>query len=241
MKKVLFLAVIGMSLMMASCGFKSQTRKIVGDLTSYTALNENGDTLTGVRNGENQDVVPPKAGVWFTTDKAYKSILMEIDKKTEARRYYTLDGKPLADTPLTGLKSIIGANGSTDELVYVAQGPDKKVYGFFSNTGEVFKCSEYTVNEKASVIAFAQDDGFAIYTLGGELSWKVTESSFFFVNQTFPTLPKIVVPGKKTATVFDLKGQEISQIPISKWNGLIKKIDTKVVGPATVITLADDL
>lgn len=228
MKKIYFFAMACLAMCLASCnGFKSQKWELTDGVYAMTSLSENGDTLCGVFKADGTELIAPQANVKFSTDRDYRKIIIALPKDpTGPRNYYTLAGKQITDGPIRGFKT----PGAFNQLVFMGVQPGGQTVIYFPEGEEVILTKSQFVDHKASILGYQTADGFMIRSLKSNDIYESKEKDAYFV-ACDGTEPTLVVPGKKTATVYDLKGEKVKDVPIKTWTQALKKAKlTKLEG-----------
>ena len=227
MKKIYFFAMACLAICLASCnGFKSQKWDLADGIYAATSLGENGDTLCGVFKADGTELIAPQANVKFSTDRDYRKIIIALPKDpTGPRNYYTLAGKQITDGPIRGFK----VPGTFTQLVFMGVQNGQTVI-YFPEGEEVILTKSQFIDHQASILGYQIAEGFVIRSLKSNDIYVSEEKDAYFV-ACDGNEPTLVVPGKKTATVYDLKGEKVKDLPLKTWTQALKKAKlTKLEG-----------
>ena len=220
MRKSIFSLIVMVVLALSSCdGFKSQTYKLGDDYVATTSLSDEGDTLWTVKAKTGEIVLGPIQGMPYIREGFFLN-----NKKGPWADYYSLKGKPLGN-----YKNV----EKVSQGIYKANSKNGFVL-YFEESQEVISVQDCYFS--SGCLGYQTDSGFTVVSTQGEsTTWNVPEGTFYWVDgqpgeTEGPAKAKMVVLGKKNATVYSMDGKEEKTIPLARLKSLTKKIKMTPLG-----------
>lgn len=237
MKKIFFFAMACLVMCLASCNsFKSEKNELVSGIFSVTSQSENGDTLCGVFSAEGTEIIAPQAGVKFSMDD-YNMVIQALPKDGTDPSYYTLTGKQITDGPI---KDFATPKAGYEKVVFIGTKPGGQVVIYFPDTEATILTKVQFIDDPSATLGYEVSDGFVLRSLKKDAGDPYTfkDKNLFFLTCEGKD-PKVVVPGKRTATVYDVAGKKEKSIPITTWKKAMKKAqDVKKLEGITLCRVA---
>lgn len=232
MKKSVFFAMACFAMCLASCNsFESEKIELTSDLFSVTSLGEKGDTLCGVFKADGSQLIAPQPGVKFVMDD-YQQVIIAEPKAGTDYFYYTLAGLPITDGPIRDFEV---PNAGYGKIVFIGTKPDGQTVIYFPENSTIILTKGLFIDDRSAMIGYQTSDGFVLRSLAQAPSdpYTIKEKNAYFVTCDGKD-SKVVVPAKRTATVYSLTGAKEKTIPINVWKKAFKKAqDVSKIGDIT--------
>lgn len=236
MKKLVFalLLCFGISMVNQGCSsgnFKSESYSLNDELETYTVLDENGDTLLGIRNIVGDSIVIPPSKEWYAASVILN--IIEIVTTDKTSRYFTTDGTPLGDYPLNMFDTV--EDDST--VFYHGRGDSLSVF-YFPASGNIIETAHYYIGKK--YVCLQTSAGFDFRTYEGNLLWSVPDDEFYLLKKqnAQPEKMYIAIVKNNKATIYTPEGKRLKEMKSNQWKRIMKrgKMILKI-GNATLIDI----
>ena len=221
MKKLVFGILLCLSAGMFCSGcssekFKSETYSLNDELEAYTVLDENGDTLLGIRNINEDSIVITPSKEWYAASVICN--IIEITTTDHSSRYFLVDGTPLGKYPLKMFDTI--ENDST--IFYHGRGDSCSVF-YFPVTGDIIETNQYYISKK--LVCFQTPTGFDFRTYDGNLLWSVPDDEFYLLKKldAQPEVLYVAVVKNNKAKIYNAEGKYLKQMKAAQWKKVMKK------------------
>jgi len=196
--------------------FQPETIKLSEDMEAYTALDENGDTLLGIRYIPNGDIVISPSKEWYAASVICG--IIEIVTRNNTSRYFTTDGKPIGNQALDMLDIV----EDESNIFYHGRGNNCSAF-YFPIADEVVETTNYYIGRK--YVCLQTSTGFDFRTYDGNLLWSVPESEFYLLKKTggkYEDLYIAIINDNKTA-IYTPEGKCLKELNTTAWNRLMQQ------------------